>query len=178
MTTFITKERLSHYLNVMVELETIAVPDEKDAWLRIITKQECTQGERYSISNGCGDGMLIWILPEGAFIKGFDHENELNQFAADEWDEEFFEYTYKDVPEVFIKLLEDDEKDETTFCMWCCDDTDMWNQNEMADNDGGKEYLLGYIMQSAQQWYEWAVDYHETDIDFAVVEEAYKKHGI
>lgn len=167
----ISTEELKKYLNAMVVLDIIMVPQEDD-WLRLINAIELEQGYGYKVDNGSGDRLTVIFATAGVLIKGFDHENELNQFAADEWDNEFFEYTYNNVPAEFIDILTEDDRDETTFCMWCVDGTN-WIQNEMEGNDGGKEYLLGYICHNAKEWCEWAEAYYEVDINEEVVEKTF-----
>lgn len=114
----------------------------------------------------------------GVLIKGFDHENELNQFAADEWDNVFFEHTYAGLPEEFAELLDEDDRDNTTFCMWCMDDTDIWVQNETEDNDGGKDFLLGYIFKTPEEWIDWAKYYYEAEIAQEIVQKVYNEKNL
>ncbi len=172
MTQYITIEKLEKYLKAMVILDIIMVA-EKDAWLRLISAEKLDGGHGYVIDNGSGDSLTIYVTSNGAFIKGSDHENECNQFAADEWDAEFFKYIYGGVPVEFTNFLDEDAMDNTTFCMWCTDETDLWMQNEMDGNDGGKEFLLRYICQSAEDWCEWAKYYYEMDINMDIVQKVY-----
>lgn len=177
MEKYITRTDLEKYLKAMAILDIIMVPKEDD-WLRLVSYHEPKQGHAYVIDNGSGDRLTVMFTLNGAFIKGFDHENELNQFAADEWSQEFFEFTYANLPKEFGELLSEDDMDNTTFCMWCMDDTDKWIQNETEDNDGGKSYLLGYICQTPEEWRDWAKDYYETEIALEVVQKVYNEEQL
>lgn len=178
---YITKSELKQTLDKMTILDIIMCPKEEE-YLRITSMQKIENGCKYIIDNGSGDSLTIFITANGAYIKGFDHESEWNQFAADEWNEDFFEQVYKNAPSEFLALVEnEEERDETTFCMWCVDDTDEWYQNEISDdddNDGGKEYLLGYIRKSAEEWCEWAEDYYEQQLDLDIVKKIYNGSSI
>lgn len=114
----------------------------------------------------------------GVLLKGFDHENELNQFAADEWDNSFFEHIFEGLTEEFEELLDENDRDNTTFCMWCMDDTDIWTQNEIENNDGGKGFLLGYIFKTPEEWSDWAEGYYEVEIAQEVVQKVYNDDNL
>lgn len=172
MAQYITAAELEKLLKAMAALDIIMISKE-DAWLRPVSVHEFDSGYGYVIENGSGDTLTVIFTKKGAFIKGFDHENELNQFAADEWDNGFFDYTYTGVPEEFINMLDEESKDETTFCMWCMDGSDKWLQNEQENNDGGKEYLLGYIRRNAKEWCEWAEAYYEKAVENEIVQKVF-----
>lgn len=173
MTQYITIKELKNYLKAMAILDMIMVSKEDD-WLRLVDFYNTDNEYGYILDNGSGDKLTVRFVAKGAIIIGFDHENELNQFAADEWDGNFIEYTYANVPEEFIQLLSDEEKDETTFCMWSSDGTN-WMQNEVEGNDGGKEYLLGYICQNAESWCAWAEEYYDIAVDLEIVQKVYQR---
>lgn len=84
----------------------------------------------------------------------------------------FFEHIYHGVPDEFLSLMESDEYEEVTFCMWF---DDGWHENIVVDNDGGKSYLLSYICSDAVKWCKWACDYYERDFNVADVAKIY--HG-
>ena len=179
------KKELSNILGTMEILDIIMQPKE-NAWLRLVNSCRLNKGKKYVISNGAGDNLIVYITDNGTYIKGFDHESERNQFAAEEWDSNFFEQIYQDAPKEFLDLLEEEEKDETTFCMWNLGETDEWQENEIEESieneeieddeiweDGGKEYLLGYICKDAEQWYDQAKDYYETELDMEIIQKVY-----
>ena len=174
MIQYVTKKELEKYLKAMTILDVIMVPEE-DEWLRLTSFHKYENAYSYVLNNGSGDNLTIIFAENGVLIKGFDHENELNQFAADEWDNAFFEHIYAELPKVFAEILDEDDRDNTTFCMWCMDDSDMWIQNEVEGNDGGKDFLLGCICKNPEEWIEWAKDYYEVEIDEEVVQKVYNE---
>lgn len=69
-----------------------------------------------------------------------------------------------------VVMVPEEDRDNTTFCMWCMDDSDMWTQNEVEGNDGGKDFLLRYICKNPKEWINWAKDYYEVEIEQEVVQ--------
>lgn len=177
MVQYLTKKELEKYLKAMVILDVV-MTSKKEAWLRLISLHKQEKAYTYVVDNGSGDSLTVIFTEKSVLVKGFDHENELNQFAADEWDNEFFEYTYANLPEEFTKLLDEDDRDNTTFCMWCMDDTDMWMQNETEGNDGGKSFLLGYVCKTSEDWADWAKYYYEAEIAMEVVQKVYNEEEL
>ena len=172
MVQYITKRELDIYLKAMTILDILMVSEE-EAWLRLTSFHKQANAYTYVLDNGSGDELMAMFTEKGVLIKGFDHENELNQYAADELDNKFIEHTYNELPEEFFELLDKDDRDNTTFCMWCIDDTDMWMQNEIEGNDGGKDFLLSYICKNSKEWSNWAKDYYDAEIARNVVDKVY-----
>ncbi len=185
MTQCIKRTELKKFLSAMAVLDVVMQAKEQ-AWLRLVNVSSIGNAYAFVIDNGSGDELVVIFTENGTLIKGFDHESEYNQFAADEWDNAFFEYTFSGLPKEFAALLDEDSRDNTTFCMWCMDDTDLWVQNEQEktdedddddeddeDDDGGKDFLLGYIRKTPEEWCDWAKYYYETEIAPDVVKKAY-----
>jgi len=184
MTQYIKRTDLKKYLKAMAVLDVV-MTSKKQAWLRRVNVSSIGKALAFVADNGSGDNLVVIFTENGTLIKGFDHESEYNQFSADEWDDAFFEHTFSGLPEEFAELLDEDDRDNTTFCMWCMDDSDMWVQNEPEkngeddddeddeDDDGGKDYLLGFIRRTPEDWSDWAKDYHETEIALDVVKKVY-----
>lgn len=168
---------LDDCLKSMCILDIIMQPKEKK-WMRIINCYTQRNSYKYVIDNGAGDTLTIWFVRAGVLIKGFDHENSLNQLAADKWDEKFFEYTYANIPTQFMNLLTEDELDETTFCMWYVKSDKKWTQNKWTDNDGGKKFLLKYIQRTAQEWKDWAERYYKKELDISAIQRIYDTHSV
>ena len=157
----------------------IMLPPEA-AWLRLVKKHPSRKA--YFIDDVSGNIVDIWFEAIGVFIKGFDHENEWNQFAADKWDETFFQKTYQDIPKQFFENYKDDKEKlyEMTFCMWYDAKENCWKQNanlekntDYEERDGGKDFLLSYIYTSAEEWIDWANYYYKKNFDLKVVKKIY-----
>ncbi len=175
MFEYITSETVERSLNAMAKLDIILIP-KKASFLRTVAYSKEADNRRAAVDNGSGDSLLAIFSESGSMLKGFDHESELNQFAADEWDNGFFERVYAGAPNALRSLLSEDDIDNTTFCMWCCNGSAMWEQNEEPaddDDDGGRGFLLGYVHQTAESWCDWAKYYYEQEYDISIVEKIY-----
>lgn len=160
------KNNLIQSLEAMYTLDTIMTL--KD-WLRIINKGVSDDVTWYIIDNGEGDELTVMFTETGIIIKGFDHENELNPFAYDNFSKNIF----SGMPQEMSDLLTDDEKFSTTFCTWYLYDTGKWYQNEFPDNDGGKSYLMGYIHENIQSFIEWATEYYDEELNYNLIEKIF-----
>ncbi len=176
---YLSPEELYYSLQTMAILEIIMLPPEA-AWLRLVKKHPSRKA--YFIDDVSGNIVDIWFEAIGVFIKGFDHENEWNQFAADKWDETFFQKTYQDIPKQFFENYKDDKEKlyEMTFCMWYDAKENCWKQNanlekntDYEERDGGKDFLLSYIYTSAEEWIDWANYYYKKNFDLKVVKKIY-----
>lgn len=163
---------LRHRLDVMTYLDEILTPEDDDS-LRMFTKGEEEGYQWYIMDDGSGDSFMVLFSDLGVVLKGFEHENELNQFAADEWNNAFFENMFQGMPKKMYDLLTADERDNTTFCTWYLNAAGKWYENVIEDNDGGKEYLLGYIPENVEDLINWASDYYEKDFNEEVMEQLF-----
>lgn len=172
MFEYITAAEIERSLKTMAVLDIILIP-KRSAWLRTVAYAKEADHRRAVVDNGSGDSLIALFTDSGAMLKGFDHESELNQFSADEWDSGFFERVYNGAPDSLKSLLSEDDVDNTTFCMWNCDGGNAWTANEEPDEDGGRGFLLGYVHQTAESWCDWAKYYYEQEFDAATVEKVY-----
>lgn len=169
---------LKDSLKAMAILDIIMEPKE-DSWLRLVTCHPNEDGCQFLIDNGSGDHLTIIFHKYGTIVKGFSHEDKLNPFASEKWDHSFVNYVYAQIPEELLSLLgKEDHREEVTFCLWHRNQTKEWLENETQGNDGGKEYLLGYICQTAEQWCEWAAGYYEITPDLEAVQAVYQKQPV
>ena len=171
-----SEDNLIISLKVMSILDIILEPEK--SWLRYINYSMQDNVKIYNIDNGNGDTLKIFVLDDEILIKGFDHENELNQISKDEWDKNFFEYIYSGIPDSLKKLLTKEDINYTTFVMWYNTVSDSWDQNEIKENDGGKKYLLGFIKRNAEEWCDWAKYYYEKEFNFDVIKKIYDTHDV
>lgn len=174
---YYSPQELQAFLEAQAILDII-MNHKEDSWLRLVEKYPLDT-PAYGVSNGSGDEMDIFFEENGVFIKGFDHENELNQYSAEEWDDQFFDKTYEGIPRNFLEIYDEEESLTTmTFCMWYNNQTGQWNQTVVEEDDGGKEYLLDYICPNADKWIAWAEDYYEMELDKSIVEKVYQRKPI
>ena len=170
---FMDVETLRHKIKVLYVLDDVMISPMGDDDLRLVRHKTTELYEEYFIDNGGGNKMMIRFFEQGVLVKGFDHENELNQFGADEWDNGFFIRMFAVVPDSIMATLTENDRDCSTFCMWYSNDTGEWYQNEVEGNDGGKDYLLGYLPQSVQDLVDWRYYYGKT-LNESVLEKLYK----
>ena len=134
--------------NIKTRLDALVVIDEyrtdpNKEWLRLVVKIEENYGDRYLIDNG------------------FDHENSLSQFAAEEWNQDIIDGFYKGLDEKYQKLYSEDQKDETTFFIWY---DGRVHQNTYQNQDGG-EWLLSYFFDSFERFYAFVTNYYSIKVD-------------
>ena len=152
----------------------IIITPEHDAWRRLVSYEydKTKRCDRFHISNDSGDHLYVLMSPEGAIIKGFDHESCLSPYQNDE--EPTAESIYANVPAELLALLDEEtEKNDVTFCIWQKPGEVHWHQNSIElpdycfDSDrtqpeaGGQAFLMSYIFAGADEWYEWASIYYE-----------------
>lgn len=154
---YITSEQLKLRLRALTILDMALTSED---WLRLMSAGREGDLIWHIFDNGGGDRMWIYIKGSSIVIKGFDHESELNQLAAAIPNFGFFEKTFRGMPSVLIRLFEQDELDETTFCLWTTDGGDTWNENPAENSDGGKGWLMGYLTDDAKEFCQWAEDYY------------------
>ncbi len=85
---------------VKIRLDALLVIDEYQTdpdknWLRLIVQSEESYGIRYLIDNGSGDSVDVIFTDKMILVKGFDHESNLSQFAANEWNQDIIDGFYK-----------------------------------------------------------------------------------
>ena len=64
-----------------------ALTDPSEDDLRLVRKKKLDSNLKYVIDNGAGDSLSVIFTETVVLVKGFAHENSLNQFAADEWNQ-------------------------------------------------------------------------------------------
>ena len=152
--------------NIKTRLDALVVIDEyrtdpNKEWLRLVVKIEENYGDRYLIDNGSGDSLDVILAEKLVLIKGFDHENSLSQFAAEEWNQDIIDGFYKGLDEKYQKLYSEDQKDETTFFIWY---DGRVHQNTYQNQYGG-EWLLSYFFDSFERFYAFVTNYYSIKVD-------------
>ena len=160
--------------NIQKSLETLFVLDDyvtdssKD-YLRLIRKKETDFTIRYSIDNGSGDSLDVIFTKDVILIKGFDHESSLNQFAADQWNQDLIDRIYEGIDDKWLNLLTSKERKETTFCIWY--DGAVHQNNIENHNDGA--WLLAYIFDTFERFQEFVTEYYSFDFDDQLLTKLY-----
>ena len=95
-----------------------ALTDPSEEYLRLINKKEIDSNLKYEIDNGAGDLLSVIFTETAVLIKGFAHENSLNQFASDEWNQSIIDRMYEGLDEKWKNLFSVEERGQTTFFIW------------------------------------------------------------
>lgn len=174
---YLSVHELKKCMIAFVKMEIIVVP-KIDSWLRLASFNKINDIYHFLIDNGSGDEVSIYIKDDKAFIKGFDHESDLSPYQFDD-SSHILEKIYLNSPKEFKNLLDDENIYNTTFAMWNLSTGDEWNFNKLSnEDDGGREFLLGYIFDSAEHYLEWAKDYHDVSFDLKIINDIYNETDI
>ena len=146
-----------------------ALTEPEDDDLRLIRKFETDNMIKYIVDNGAGDKFTVLFTETAVLIKGFAHENSLNQFAATEWNQGIIDMMYEGLDEKMKNLFTDDESQETTFFIWYDGEV---HQNQIEGNDGGL-WLLVYAFDTYERFKEFATDYYDIEFDNDLLRQLY-----
>lgn len=146
-----------------------ALTEPEDDDLRLIRKFETDNMIKYIVDNGAGDKFTVLFTETAVLIKGFAHENSLNQFAAIEWNQGIIDMMYEGLDEKMKNLFTDDERQETTFFIWYDGEV---HQNQIEGNDGGL-WLLVYAFDTYERFKEFATDYYDIEFDNDLLRQLY-----
>ena len=146
-----------------------ALTEPEDDDLRLIWKFETDNMIKYIVDNGAGDKLTVLFTETAVLIKGFAHENSLNQFAASEWNQGIIDMMYEGLDEKMKNMFTDDERQETTFFIWYDGEV---HQNQIEGNDGGR-WLLGYAFDTYERFKEFATDYYDIEFDNDLLRQLY-----
>jgi len=125
--------------NMLIHLEALYVLDNaltepEDDDLRLIWKFETDNMIKYIVDNGAGDKLTVLFTETAVLIKGFAHENSLNQFAASEWNQGIIDMMYEGL----------DEKMKNMFITVSGSDKKEWLPNEYRDWHETESYIAMY----------------------------------
>ena len=146
-----------------------ALTEPEDDDLRLIRKFETDNMIKYIVDNGAGDKFTVLFTETAVLIKGFAHENSLNQFAATEWNQGIIDMMYEGLDEKMKNLFTDDERQETTFFIWYDGEV---HQHQIEGNDGGL-WLLVYAFDTYERFKEFATDYYDIEFDNDLLRQLY-----
>ena len=146
-----------------------ALTDPSEEYLRLVHKKEIDSNLKYVIDNGAGDSLSVIFTEMAMLIKGFAHENSLNQFAADEWNQSIIDKMYEGINEKWRNLFSVDEREQTTFFIWYDGEV---HQNQTDENDGGR-WLLGYAFDTYEKFREFVTEYYSMEFDEYLLRKLY-----
>lgn len=146
-----------------------ALTDPSEEYLRLVHKKEIDSNLKYEIDNGAGDSLSVIFTETAVLIKGFAHENSLNQFASDEWNQSIIDRMYEGLDEKWKNLFSVEERKQTTFFIWYDGEV---HQNQPDGNDGGR-WLLGYAFDTYERFREFVAEYYSMEFDEHLLEKLY-----
>ena len=161
------------YLKNQAILDIIVVP-EHESWRRLVSYQNDSEHdcERFKITTADGDHLYVLFTKKGVLLKGFDHDSYLSPFQNKQ--KSHAKVIYEQVPpELLHPLIEEEDLENVTFCLWKSKDETEWNKNKPVLNiqcqseadelDDGEKHLLSYIFSNAEDWFDWASIYYELE---------------
>ena len=130
------------------------------------------------VDNGAGDTLFCLFSPVGTDIKGFDHESPQSPHAQEEY--QVWPGIYEGLPAPLSALLDDPafERDDVTFCLWWPVGGTAWETGPVEfppDGDDGSSFLLGMLSRSAEEYADWAQDYHGMGVALEPVRQVYAR---
>lgn len=146
-----------------------ALTDPSEEYLRLVHKKEMDSNLKYEIDNGAGDSLSVIFTETAVLIKGFAHENSLNQFAADEWNQSIIDKMYEGLDDKWKNLFSAEEREQTTFFIWYDGEV---HQNQPDGNDGGR-WLLGYFFDTYERFREFVAEYYSMEFDNQLLQKLY-----
>ena len=160
--------------NMITSLEALyildnAMTDPSEDDLRLIKKKKFDSSNKYVIDNGAGDLLSVIFTDAVILVKGFAHENSLNQFAANEWNQSIIDKMYEGIDDKLSNIFSEDERGETTFLIWYDGEV---HQNISDENDGG-QWLLGYAFDTYERFREFATEYYDKKFDDNLLRKLY-----
>ena len=146
-----------------------ALTDPSKDYLRLVHKKVSKTEIRYIVDNGAGDSLDVIFTENVVLVKGFAHENILNQFAAEEWNQSIIDQLYEGLDSELIELFTLDERNHSTFFIWY---DGRIHQNLPDGNDGGR-WLLGYAFDTYERFKEFAQDYYSMQFNDNLLKKLY-----
>lgn len=165
--------------NMRTRLEALynldnALTGSSEEGLRLVQKKEIDSNLNYVVDNGAGDSLSVVFTETIVLVKGFAHENSLNQFAADEWNQSIIDGMYEGIDEKWMNLFSASEREKTTFFLWYDGEV---HQNQKDGNDGGC-WLLGYVFDTYERFREFVTEYYSMEFDNDLLKKLYTNSAL
>ena len=147
-----------------------ALTDLSKDYLRLVHKKISKTEIRYIVDNGAGDYLDVIFTEKVVLVKGFAHENILNQFAADEWNQSIIDKLYEGLDAGLKELFTVEERNYSTFFIWY----DGRVHQNMPDGNNGGRWLLGYAFDTYERFKEFAQDYYSMQFNDNLLKKLYE----
>lgn len=151
-----------------------ALTDPKKDYLRLVRKTDTDTETRYVVDNGAGDTLDVVFTPKTIVIKGFDHENSLSQFAADEWNQKTIDRMYEGMDPNLIALFSEEDRDYSTFVIWY---DGAIHQNPTEGNDGG-QWLLSHVSCTYEEFKNYVECYYARDFNNELLKKLFENGSL
>ncbi|MFE5143268.1 hypothetical protein ACFRDV_37430 [Streptomyces fagopyri] len=140
--------------------------------------------EAASMRNGSGDEYDIVFAPEGAYIRGFDHESPLSPYHHEDVPQPW-PGVLDSVPEVFRRhvgepaFTDEDGCPVVTACLWRETNAPSWQTGRITFPEGhpdpdGSHWLFELLLDpSPEAFRTFAEDYYEVSVEVEAVRHIY-----
>jgi hypothetical protein len=136
-----------------------------------------TNEQMASMRNAEGDSWFLVFGPQGAFLKGFDHESKMSPAANGM--SRVWPGVLSDVPEHFGSFVNEPafSPQDTTFSIWRGHDDDRWHKGKLEYPQGkdpdGSVRLLSILDGNPDTYKNWAEAYYNRPINLPAIEHIY-----
>ncbi|MFF3447192.1 hypothetical protein ACFYXJ_08640 [Streptomyces sp. NPDC002667] len=137
-----------------------------------------------SMRNGSGDEYDIVFAPEGAYIRGFDHESPLSPYRHEDVPQPW-PGVLDSVPEVFRRhvaepaFMDENGCPVVTVCLWRETDAPSWRTGRITfpepheDRDGSNRLFELLLDPTPEAFGRFAENYYEVSVDIEAVRHIY-----
>jgi hypothetical protein len=137
-----------------------------------------------SMRNGAGDEYFLIFSPQGAILKGFDHEAPMSpwrQKPVAVWPG-----ILDGVPAAFASFLDEPafSMGNCTFCIWREPGDELWKTGPVAfpasdaGDPDGSEGLMWMFDGKPETYVEFAADYHEKTLNIDFIRKIYAQETL
>ncbi|MFF3610282.1 hypothetical protein [Streptomyces sp. NPDC002580] len=145
--------------------------------------------EAASMRNGSGDEYDVVFAPEGAYIRGFDHESPLSPYHHEDVPRPW-PGVLDSVPEAFRRHVDEPAfTDENgcpvvTACLWREADAPAWETGRITFPEGhpdpdGSHWLFEPLLDPTPEAFRaFAEDYYEVSVSIEAVRHIYELHPL
>ena len=172
---------LRNLTRAIATLEAIIEPDWEFRYYSFNSKWSADR-QMASMRNGQGDEWFLVFAPQGAFLKGFDHESPMSPWGNDH--HQIWPGVLDQVPPEYSEFLREPafSIQDTTFCVWRTMDDPSWNRgniNYPQDPDpDGSEWMLNVLDGNPETYQRWAQEYYEREIPMKAIKDCYASKPI